>query len=102
MVFSDDGSLYYCASDMLREAWNVVSDRRCWIVRMDVETGEREKMGLLNFGEFKAGYVARAARTRSGRLLMGDVINHPTRLYEYQPQVDAAKPTIEIPLRRWG
>lgn len=102
LVFGDDGLLYYCAGDMVREAWDVTSGRRCWLVRMDVETGEREKVGLLRVGDFKVAYVARAARTAAGRILLGDIINHPTRLYEYQPDVPKGRARVKPPLRRWG
>ena len=102
LVFGDDGYLYYCASDMVREAFEVVSGRKCHLMRMDPRTGEKEKLGLLAFGDFKAAYVARGDRTRSGRLVFGDIINHPTRLYEVQPTVDTTRKTVKPPLRRWG
>ena len=100
LVFGNDGHLYYCASDMIREAWEVTSDRKCWLMRMNVQTGEMERVGLFNFGDFKAAYVSRAARNKAGRLVFADVINKPTRLYEYQPPVSQA--VVAPPLRRWG
>ncbi len=102
LVFGNDGFLYYCAGDMLREVWHITTDRRCLLMRMDVASGEKEKVGLLNIGEFKAAYVARSARTSKGRIVMGDVMNHPTRLYEYQPETDPNHPAVIPPLRRWG
>jgi hypothetical protein len=109
LVFGDDGHLYYTASDMVREAWEVVSDRRCWIMRLDVQTGEKRRVGLLKFGAFSAAYVSRAGRTRSGRVLLADVINRPTRIYEFQPPVEpgagpegTGRPKVEPPLRSWG
>ena len=102
LVFGQDGWLYYCVSDMVREVWDVVSDRRCLLMRMDPATGRTEKIGLLKFGDFRAAYVARSGITSGGRILMGDVINHPSRLYEYQPPTSPDRPTAAVPLRRWG
>jgi len=102
LVFGDDGYLYYAVSDMVREAYFVVSDRKCWLMRMDPATGEKEKLGLLNFGDFRAAYVARAGRVAGGRLVMGDVANRPSRLYEYQVETGPDGPKVTIPQRRWG
>lgn len=102
LVFSDDGYLYYCASDMVREAYFVVSDRKCWLMRMDPATGESEKVGLLKFDDFRAAYVARADRVPGGRIIMGDVANRPSRLYEFQPDRTAGRAKVDVPLRRWG
>lgn len=102
LVFGDDGCLYYCASDMDREAFDIVSDRRCWLVRMDVTTGEKEKLGIFKFGDFRAAYVARAGRTKGGRLVFGDVINHPSRLYEVQSGAGKDGAAVTPPLRTWG
>jgi len=102
LVFGDDGYLYYCASDMIREAWEVTSDRHCWVVRMDIDTGEKEKLGIIKIGDFRVAYVSRAGRTRSGRMLFADVLNKPTRMYEFQPAVDTRRPKVSPPLRMWG
>jgi hypothetical protein len=102
LVFGDDGALYYCASDMVREAYFVVSGRKCWVMRMDPATGEREKLGILRFGDFKAAYVSRADRTSSGRIVMGDIANHPSRLYEMQSPAGPDGSKAPAPQRRWG
>ncbi len=103
LVFGNDGALYYAASENRRELMTSTPERRCWLMRMDVRTGAKERVGLLKVGDLRVAYIARAARTRAGRVLFADVMNMPTRIYEWQtPGVAGGGAAAGMPLRLWG
>jgi hypothetical protein len=102
LVFADRDTLYYTASDMQRDLGQQTPDRRSWLVRMNVRTGESQRIGLIRAGEHKVAYISRAGRTNSGRILLADVLTTPSRMYEFEPEESKNPSAGDVPLRLWG
>lgn len=100
MVFGEDGKLYYTVSE---EDLHRRLGCRMYLMRMDVQTGEKEEIGALDDGAWHSEYVAKATFDFKGNLYFADTNNRPTRLYVYRPETGERKLVNDFSqIRNWG
>jgi hypothetical protein len=79
MIFGDDGLLYYVVS----VRWE--QPNRQVLMRMDVETGEKEELGTLEGEGLRPVFIPRATKDFAGRIYFCDAGTTPTGMFVYTP-----------------
>lgn len=79
LVFGADKKLYFT----MRIGWD---KEETWIIRLNPETLEREKVCSLTFGEHKPTAIASATFDFYGNLYFAEAGNSPTAIYIYKPK----------------
>jgi len=98
VVFGADGKLYFTMPIGLAE------ERRTYLIRMDVETGEREQLAEIRFGDHISGAIASATPDYYGNLYFAEAGRTPTRIYIYRPDTveEDQKVLSWKDIKQWG
>jgi len=102
LVFGADGRLFYSAQVRPMQA---SEELFCELRVMDVETGERQAVGLLEDQATaeRVSYIGRAVRIGPQHLVLGVVMRRPTGIvHVVLDQQWTSGPFQETPRRRWG
>lgn len=79
LVFGEDGYLYYATYFHWKEPNGM------YLIRMNVETLEREVICPMEADGLHAWYIAKATRDYLGNLYFASCVSRPTRIFVYSP-----------------
>ena len=97
LIFGQDGHLYFATYVHWKEP------KGMYLIRMDVETLEREEIGpILNRDGSAAEYVAKATFDFKGGLYFASCASRPTGIFAYRPETEAKRRLSFSDVRRWG
>ncbi|HOL67236.1 MAG TPA: hypothetical protein PKX93_07260, partial [bacterium] len=86
LVFGMDGRLYFT----MRLGWE--EPEEIWLLRLDVRTGQRERVCPLIFGDHRPPAIASATPDFYGNLYFAEAGAAPSGLYIYRPEKASARP----------
>ena len=100
VVFGADGKLYFT----IPAGWKDEEEKPTCLVRLDVETGEREELCEFAFEGHTTGAIASATPDYYGNLYFAEAGRTPTRVYIYRPDTaEKGKPVLSWKdIKQWG
>jgi hypothetical protein len=74
------------------------------LARLNVDTGEREVLAVLEFGDHEPAHVASATPDFFGNLYFADAGQPPTGMYVYRPSGASPNKTVLSwrDIKQWG